>query len=87
MKTIWKYILNPKNNIIEMPEGSTILCADSQLDEVCIWVEVNPKNKLVERELLVVGTGHEIKNNNVKYIGTAKIMQETIILHVFEFCK
>ncbi len=83
--TIWKYILKPQSvQIVEMPEGSRILCAHSQCDEICIWVNVWPENTMQTRTIEVIATGEQFMEAPRDYIGTVKLENDRLIFHVFE---
>lgn len=91
--TIWKYILKPTCTI-EMPEGSLILSvqaqlqADGVLEEVCMWVLVDPDLPKVPREFVVYGTGHPVRDDRVeKFLGTVQLSGGKLVFHVFEVPK
>ena len=84
MKTIWKYNLTP-NKIIKLPVGADILCISDQHREVCMWVMVDPNQKeLIERHFMVFGTGHDIPDDDLEYLGIAKLDGGSLIFHAFE---
>ena len=84
MKEVWKYKIEP-NIKIDMPKDSEILCVQTQFKKPCIWVMVNPNEKIMEtREIEVFGTGHKMSDNNRKYIGTFQVNDGMFVFHVFE---
>lgn len=86
-KTIYKYGLGMAQEEIEMPVGSTILHIGTQHGKICMWVEVNPENPIVKRTIEIYGTGDLIRQDmgiSKKYLGTVKLNDETLILHVYE---
>lgn len=82
--TIRKYPLHIVDlDVIRMPENGRILCIGMQQGEPCIWVAVDPEAPLVEREFLVVGTGHPVRDVGIgDYIGTFYV--GSLDFHVFE---
>jgi hypothetical protein len=86
MKTIWKYPLSMMDKqVISLPVGSKILCAQIQNDTACIWVLVDPENKQIKREIMVFGTGHPVDDSlDLEYIGTFQIASLGLVFHVFD---
>ena len=83
---IWKYVLNKRDDIIEMPVGSKILSCGPQYDKVVVWVLVDEEVKLMEaRHIVAYMTGEkfEIDRKHV-FIGTCSFKNGSFILHVFE---
>jgi len=81
MKTIWKFKLE---SAIEMPLGSQILSAREQGDEICIWALVDPLAEKEQREFTVYGTGHDVPDAAMKFLGTAHLYGGNMVFHVFE---
>ena len=82
---IYKYVLLiADEQTIEIPLGSKILCVQNQKEDLCIWAEVNPKNNLVKRTFLVIGTGHNTPNSRDNYIGTVQTLNGNLVWHVYE---
>ncbi len=89
-KTIWKYNLAVKDEqIIELPEKSTILTVQAQNDMICLWALVNPETDVKERRCIrVIGTGHAINDfDNLKYISTVQIFNGKLVFGIFEKIK
>jgi hypothetical protein len=88
VKTIWKYVLEMPNQLIDMPEGAVIMTAAEQGGNICIWAEVDPDSeRMRERLFQTVGTGHDIQDDigvERKYIGTAMLQGGASVLHVYE---
>lgn len=89
MRSIWKYELSVKENILTLPLGSIIRYVGSQdgggcmLGGVCMWVEVDPEcNQTEEVVLNVVGTGWKAIMPNDVYVGTAQV--GAFVWHVYE---
>lgn len=86
--TVWKYDLDiqslDENNevCVAMPAGAEVLTAREQGPNVCVWARVNPDEKrIVKRRFAVCGTGHPA--SAFSYLGTAMLMNGTLVLHVF----
>lgn len=80
MKTIWKF---KAEGAVEMPVGATILTAQIQANEICIWAEVNPEAPTERRRFFIFGTGHPIPNtpNGLHYIST--VQDGIYVWHVY----
>lgn len=83
MTTIWKYTVTPNVLFYSMPEGAKILTAKEQNDEVCVWAEVDPDKPVEMRKIMVYGTGHSVPPEPQEYIGTAHLMNGSLVLHVY----
>ena len=83
MKTIWKYELNPLLTELEVPKDSKILSLQTQFGIPCIWLLVEPNNDKSKLKLTVVGTGHNLCDENKTYIGTFQMDGGELVLHVF----
>ena len=61
MKTIWKYGIIPGRCDVQMPLGSKVLSAGlDPIGNMCIWVEVDTENPIMNYNVLGIGTGWEI---------------------------
>jgi len=90
MTTIYKYTLNPKvTNAFKVPLGSAVLSMQVQKDKPCLWIQVNTEEKnLVEREFIIVGTGHALPEDKpFKYVDTFQMYDGDLIFHVYEIFK
>jgi hypothetical protein len=86
MKTIWKAtLLGTDIQEIEVPDGSRILCAREQAEQVCIWFICDPDAAKVKRTILIFGTGHEAPADaDANYLGSTILHHGALVLHVFE---
>ena len=87
MKTIWKFVLDPRHLTLDMPQGAVVLTAREQRDEICIWAEVDPSAINEARFFDVFGTGHDLPTGmglDRRYIGTAMLHGGSLVLHVYE---
>lgn len=88
VQRIWKFPLEiTRENHIEMPKGSIIMCVKMQNDIPCVWA-ICESGKDVPKEtktILTFGTGHPLPSEmSGKYIGTYLNRYETFVGHVFE---
>lgn len=85
INTVWKYELQPDDYVdLEMPIGAKILCVQSQNDHLCMWCLVNPNEDIETRRFRLAGTGHPIKEKNIRYIDTAQLFGAGFLVHIFE---
>jgi len=85
MRIIWKYEIPIKHSIdLILPDGAEILHFGMQYSKPRLWILVNTTNEKVERHFRIIGTGHEIVDDNLHYIGTVKMKEGTRIYHLFE---
>lgn len=86
MRTIYKYTIQPEEGPfkIMIPEGATVLCAQAQHGEVCVWAEVQTENGPAPRYFEVFGTGHRIPLGKRKYLGTVQLEEGSLVFHVYE---
>lgn len=87
MSTIWKYPLEV-NGIqrVSMPRGAKILCVQPQFGAVCLWACVEEKNPIVQRTILIAGTGHPLPDGDatLEYLSTFQIDGGALVFHAFE---
>jgi hypothetical protein len=88
VKTIWKYPLNGTDARLAIPGGAKILHVDQQADVPTLWAEVDPASPTVSRTFRVIGTGQPFPDDwpddRWDYLGTAIVMSDRIVLHVYE---
>lgn len=85
MKTIYKYILNPETvQSVIMPQDAKILSVQVQHGQICIWA-VGKASGVNERRIFhVYGTGHELPDDELSFIGTVQLHGGALVFHVFE---
>lgn len=84
MYIVYKYPISIDDyQEIKLPKDYEILCVQVQNNEPFIWVKVNPINSLEIVNFRLSGTGHIIKEQNTKYIGTFQIGL-TLVFHLFK---
>ena len=84
MKTIWKYQLNGTEEHLSIPKNAKILSAHEQYNKICIWAEVNDSEKYEHRTFVLGGTGHELPEGNLQFIGTVLIDGGSHVFQVYE---
>jgi hypothetical protein len=86
MKTVYKYKLHPVT-YLTLPEGSKILSAGVQKEDIFIWVLIDKDIMAYEtRTFHVYGTGDQIDSSlNLKFIETVFITE--FVWHIFEVIK
>lgn len=85
--TIWKYELTSEQTDIDIPEGGSILCVQTQNLKPHLWIEVNPDNNTTKRSFIIIGTGEPVFNDSIEskeYIGTFQLQNGALVYHVFE---
>lgn len=83
MKTIHKFTLTQNGSqTIEMPRGAKILHCAPQHGEVQLWALVNTDEPKVTRFFWIIGTGQEMPDVPLKYVGTVQITMW--VWHIFE---
>jgi hypothetical protein len=84
MAKVFKYKLEPTNEQqILIPEGGKILHIDVQRGMPCIWAMVDPDMHSEPVTIYTYGTGHEIDEKGLLYIGSYQLLGGDIVFHVF----
>lgn len=82
-KTIWKIALRGADvQTIDVPVGAEFLCAREQRDDICVWFRCDPSQPVEQRKVAIVGTGNPAPADG-RYIGTASLLNGSLIFHVF----
>jgi hypothetical protein len=86
--TIWKAALKPTSvQRVQMPRGSKILSAQAQDNRLTIWFQCDPAEPMEEREIILIGTGHDAPHPadvKFKFIDTVQFSDSGLVIHVFE---
>ena len=88
MRTIHKYTLLPGRLKVQMPKGAKVLTAREQIDDVCVWAEVDTTAPKEIRVFEVFGTGQAIPQGmgmEWRYVGTAHLEGGALVFHVYEY--
>lgn len=84
-KSVWKYDVSITDYfVVVMPVDSEILHFGLQDGLPMLWVLVDPSKDLMRRKFRLAGTGHDIIEDELTYIGTVKMINDTTIFHLFE---
>lgn len=83
MKTIWKFILQPECKV-EMPAGAELLSVNAIGDDICLWAKVDPAAPKVSRSFVAFGTGHDVPDESLAFVGTALMLGGALVFHIFE---
>jgi len=84
MSVIHKYVIGAKKCALLMPCGARILAVHEQHNTVCLWAQVDPEADKEFRHFRVYGTGHEIPDAALTYLGTVFIDGGHLVWHVYE---
>jgi len=80
---IWKYPLEvERHQMVVMPKGAVLLAFQTQKGQLALWASVDPDAPKVQRDLSVVGTGHDLPGGKQSYIGTAQT--GSLVWHLFD---
>lgn len=84
MRVIWKYKVEPKVFVRQLPEDA-IFChvAEQRDDEVSMWFDADPEAVKTERKFTVVPTGEKFDIPNRKYLGTF-LLKNRLVFHLYE---
>jgi hypothetical protein len=86
MMTIWKFVLtlDDASNLLTLPKGAIVLTAQLQGEHICLWVMLDPDEKVTEdRQFVVRCTGVAwARPGRPKYIAT--VQKPPFVWHVFE---
>jgi len=84
--SIWKYTLETTYfQQIKIPSPAKILTIQVQHGVPCIWVLVDLEEDLINKELIIVGTGHPVDDpHTLNYVGSFQLMEGQFIGHLFE---
>jgi hypothetical protein len=84
---VWKFELTP-GTYPQMPEHAQLLHVGAQNRRLVVWALCAPEAELVERRLLIVGTGHDVPelpgDHWREHVGTAIGVEGDLVIHVFE---
>lgn len=76
MFSIYKYPIPIRDQVgVKMPVGASILSAQMQGGQLCLWALVVPKNPVELKTFRIIGTGHDIDSDELarlKFVGTVQ---------------
>lgn len=82
MKSIHKYKLDT-DTVIDTHAGVKFLSLQMQNGGVSLWVEVDTSEPKMQKRIVCFGTGHEISDSVIRYIGTVQI-DSFLVFHFYE---
>lgn len=82
MKTIHKYTLGT-DTVIDTYLGVKFLSVQMQHNGVSLWAEVDTSKPKTQKRITCFGTGHEISDSVICYIGTVQI-DSFLVFHFYE---
>lgn len=83
MNKIYKYLVNPDSEFIQLPFKAEVLTFGVQGTKCYLWAKVDTTTNLMEtRRFLVIGTGQNIEPDNVEFINTFFV--SGFVFHAFE---
>ena len=85
MKNIYKYILSPLVEYIEIPSEKILSC-ETQGNNIVVYVIIDTEDKYLRKfDFQVIGTGHDIYCNidDYTFLNTVKLENDTLVFHVF----
>lgn len=85
MRTVYKYPLEiTDEQTVNLPKDAIILTVMEVRGQICIYAAVDTNNKPESRTIIMCGTGHSLQDGTILYIGSIKLYNENLVLHVFE---
>lgn len=88
MRTIHEYTVLPGKDT-QMLKNAVIIDVHSQgprRENICVWAIVDTDEHLVDRKILVFGTGHELERNAGRgdYLGSVHDVYGQLVFHLFD---
>lgn len=84
-KTVYKYTLVPYGvTQIKTHGKAKILSVQTQRNEICLWLLVDPINPIERRIFETYPTGVPLYYKSLAYVGTVQLNNGDDVLHVFE---
>lgn len=84
MITVWKYQLSVEDlQWLELPRGANILSVGAQNEVPCLWCQVDTEAAKDSVLIVTHRTGHPMKKDNMKFLGTYQLYQGSFVGHVF----
>ena len=85
MKKIHKYKLELTDvQRVDMPTEHETVSVQVQKGEVCVWAVVDDASPNKKQAFYIHGTGHDVGDKFMMFIGTVQLADGTLVLHVFE---
>lgn len=85
VRKIFKYRVQMQDTFeLKVPIDTEFLSVQKQHGEVELWALLDPAKESETRTFRLAGTGHEITNPDLSYIGTVQVMHDSLVWHLFE---
>lgn len=85
MKKVFKYTIEPDDYVtLQLPLDAEVLSVQEQNGHPQMWALVDPRKATESRTFRLAGTGHEIEDDNPKFIGTFQMKELGLVFHLFE---
>lgn len=86
MKRIFKFPLQVADlQKVSLPKDSIFLTVQVQRGIPCLWALVDTDKETEDRFIRIIGTGHSVPENVLRYIGTFQALENNwFVGHVFE---
>lgn len=89
MKKVFKYAVEIDDFFrLRLPKEAQILSFQQQREGLFLWALVDENNIPEMRRFRLAGSGHEITEDNIKYVGTVQYIDKhsiaPLVLHLFE---
>ena len=92
MRTVWKFPFALSDRpMVRIPRGGSILRVDvdhaaGDYGVMAVWAQVDTENPLEDRPLFVTGTGQELPDGDLVYLGSImdRRTRDVFVWHVWE---
>lgn len=85
MQRIFKYPIPVDDDfMLYLPKGAKILTVQTQDDKPYIWAEINDEAIENKHYFALRGTGHPLKEEGMKYIGTFQMIKGRVVFHLYD---
>ena len=85
MSAVWKFGLALEDlQTVVMPAGAELLTVQTQHGVPQLWARVQPGRPKESRQIATFGTGHDMGDQPMKYLGSYQLSGGDLVFHVFE---
>ncbi len=70
---------------IEMPYTHKILTVREKGEDIYLWAEVDTTSPMIARRFRIIGTGRDLPDASLTYIGTGALYDGRLVLHVYAY--
>lgn len=83
-RAVWRYQLDTVADTKSVPAGAQVRHVGWSRDGIQIWLEVDPAAPTEPRTFLIFGTGVEIPESGIQYVGSIVAGDEFHVFHIYE---